>query len=90
LAQMQDTSYYLSSGNMAEVDFIIQHHNHLIPVKVKSDENVRCCSLTIYQQKYSLPMRIRFSLKNLSFQDGLLNIPHFLADHTRGLMDQLH
>ncbi len=89
VAQMQDTPCYWSSGNMAEVDFIIQHQNHLIPVEVKSDENVRSRSLTIYQQKYNPVLRIRYSLKNLSFQDGLLNIPHFLADNTRGLMDQL-
>jgi predicted AAA+ superfamily ATPase len=89
VAQMQDTPCYWSSGNTAKVDFIIQHQNHLIPVEVKSDENVRSRSLTIYQQKYNPLLRIRYSLKNLSFQDGLLNIPHFLADNTRGLMDQL-
>jgi uncharacterized protein len=89
VSQMQDTPCYWSSGNTAEVDFIIQHQNHLIPVEVKSDENVRSRSLTIYQQKYNPVLRIRYSLKNLSFQDGLLNIPHFLADNTLGLMDQL-
>jgi len=31
-------------------------------------------------------LRIRFSLKNLSYQDGLLNIPHFMSDYTKEII----
>lgn len=77
---------YWTSGNEAEVDFILQVKNEIIPVEVKADENVRSRSLTFYANKYHPALRIKYSLKNLSYQDGLLNIPHFMADYTKELM----
>jgi uncharacterized protein len=44
-------------------------------------------SLTYYHLTYSPPLRIRYSLKNLSLDDGLLYIPLFMADYTRHLID---
>lgn len=82
LTQLDYKPSYWVSGNTAEVDFIIQVENHIIPIEVKSDENVKSRSLTLYQQKFNPLLRIRYSLKNLSYRDGLLNIPHFLADYT--------
>lgn len=78
--------YWVSEGK-AEVDFLIQYKNQIIPIEVKSEENVKSKSLAIYHQKYSPPLRIRFSMKNLQFRDGLLNIPLFLADETKKLID---
>jgi hypothetical protein len=78
--------YWLSDGK-AEVDFLIQYKDQVIPIEVKSVENVRSKSLTIYQQKYNTPLRIRYSMKNLQWQDGLLNIPLFLADQTKKFID---
>jgi uncharacterized protein len=82
LTQLDYKPSYWVSGNTAEVDFIIQVENHIIPIEVKSDENVKSRSLTLYRQKFNPLLRIRYSLKNLSYRDGLLNIPHFLADYT--------
>jgi len=86
VTQFGDVPRYWTSGNTAEVDFIIQDGNRVIPIEVKSDENVKSRSLTLYHQKYGPELRIRYSLRNLHFADGLLNIPHFLADHTHELM----
>jgi predicted AAA+ superfamily ATPase len=70
------------ASRTAEVDFVILHQNHIIPVEVKSDVNVKSRSLSVYQEQYRPKLRIRYSLKNLSYKDGLLNIPHFMADYT--------
>jgi len=78
--------YWVSEGK-AEVDFLIQYKNQIIPIEVKSEENVKSKSLAIYHQKYCPPLRIRFSMKNLQFRDGLLNIPLFLADETKKIID---
>jgi uncharacterized protein len=43
---------YWSSGIQAEVDFIIQTQNQIIPVEVKANENVRSASLTVYANKF--------------------------------------
>ena len=75
------------SGNSAEVDFLIQYNNEIIPIEVKSDENIKSRSLQVFNQKYQPKLRIRYSLKNLSYQEGLLNIPHFMSDYTKELVD---
>jgi predicted transcriptional regulator len=49
---------------------------------VKSDENVRSKSLAFYANTNNPKLRIRYSLRNLEYRDGLLNIPLFLADRT--------
>lgn len=87
LPQFENIPRYWSSENTAELDFIIQNLNDIIPVEVKSDENVKSRSLTMFHQKYNPEIRIRYSLKNLQFRDGLLNIPHFLSDFTKELID---
>ncbi len=89
-AQLEDTPRYWSSGNTAELDFIIQHKNEIIPIEVKSNESVKSRSLNLYHQKFNPPKRIRFSLKNLSQHEGLINIPHFLSDYTSKILDLPH
>ncbi|OPZ99661.1 MAG: hypothetical protein BWY70_00911 [Bacteroidetes bacterium ADurb.Bin408] len=89
VTQFKDIPYYWSSGNTAELDFIVQYKNEIIPIEVKYDENVKSRSLTIYNQKYQPKIRIRYSLKNLQFKDGLLNIPHFMSDYTTDLIKKL-
>lgn len=86
VVQFEDPPAYWASGNMAEVDFLVQYQNAIIPMEVKSEETVKSRSLTLYHQKYAPDLRIRYSLKNLSYRDGLLNIPHFMADYTLDLI----
>jgi uncharacterized protein len=89
MVQFETVPKYWSSENKAEVDFVIQYKNEIIPIEVKSDDNVKSKSLTIYEQKYKPTIRIRYSLKNLQYKDGLLNIPLFLADRTKKLLDMI-
>lgn len=86
VTQFEDIPRYWTSGNTAEVDFLVQYENAIIPIEVKSDENIKSRSLTLYHQKHNPDLRIRYSLKNLSSRDGLLNIPHFLSDYTNELI----
>lgn len=85
--QFEDVPRYWASGNTAELDFIVQYQNEIIPIEVKSDENVKSRSLTLFHQKYIPDLRIRYSLKNLQYKDGLLNIPHFLSDYTKEFIE---
>jgi predicted AAA+ superfamily ATPase len=81
VSQYEAPPRYWSSGATAEVDFTIQRGNDILPIEVKSDENVRGKSLTLYNQKYDPRLRIRFSLKNFKKDNNLINVPLFLADH---------
>lgn len=80
---------YWTSDNEAEVDFLLQYKNEIIPVEVKSNENVRSKSLSLYIKKYEPKLAVKFSLKNLSYRDGLLTIPHFMSDYTQKLFEMI-
>jgi predicted AAA+ superfamily ATPase len=87
LAQFEGLPRYWRSENRAEVDFLIQHRNDIIPVEVKSDENVRSKSLAFYRKEFNPGISIRFSLRNLKSDNGLVNIPLFMVDYTRRILE---
>lgn len=80
--------YWATDRPRNEVDFIIQRENDIIPVEVKSEDNVESRSLKQYKEKYGekVPIRVRMSLKNLKLNGDMLNIPLFLADQTDRLI----
>lgn len=78
---------YWTSESIAEVDLLLQYRDKILPIEVKSSENVRSKSLAYYAKQYKPVLKIRYSLKNLEFNEGLLNIPIFLADQTKQLVD---
>ena len=77
---------YWNSGNQAEVDFLIQVKNEIVPIEVKADENIKSKSLKVYNDLYKPSIRLRFSLRNLNKDEGLLNIPLFMVDYTEKLL----
>ena len=78
--------HYWTSGNTAEVDFIIQSDELVLPVEVKSGLNVRSHSMQVYRSKYNPKVAIRFSMQNLKYDNGLLNIPLYLIDQLPRLL----
>lgn len=78
LALNGDTPYYWTSGNTAEVDFVWQLKDKIIPFEVKAGENINSRSLYLYRQKYNPSIAIKTSIKNLDKQDGLINLPLYL------------
>jgi hypothetical protein len=87
LTQFEGLPRYWRSGNKAEVDFLIQYRNTIIPIEVKSDENIRSKSLTFYRKEYNPAISIRFSLRNLKREEGLLNIPLFMVDYAKKILE---
>lgn len=77
------------SDNVYEVDFIIQNENDVIPVEVKAEKNTKGRSLLKFKEKYSddVKLRVRFSFDNLTLDGDLLNIPLFMADYSKKLID---
>lgn len=73
-----DLPCYWTSGNQAEVDFIFQFHDSILPLEVKASTNVRSRSLAAYREKYRPQLALRTSLMACKSVDGLLNIPLYL------------
>ena len=79
------TLYYWTSGAQSEVDFVAQKNGKIIPIEVKSGDNVKAKSLRVYRDKYKPELAVRFSAKPLESNQGLLNIPLYYS----WLFDQL-
>ena len=67
--------HYWESSNNAEVDFVFQNEEGVIPIEVKSSENVRSKSLKTYIDKYNPPFAIRLSSRNFGYENGIKSIP---------------
>ena len=67
--------YYWESNNQAELDFIVQIGNSIIPIEVKSWETVRSQSLEVFRKKYNIEKSIRISAKNFGFGNGIKSVP---------------
>lgn len=71
------------------MDFLIQLGNSIVPCEVKAGENVKSPSLKYYSEKYAdeTSLRVRFSALNLSYDGNMLNIPIYLADEGKRLIE---
>ena len=67
--------YYWTSGNTAEVDYLLQTEDGIIPCEVKSDTNVASKSLTVYIAKQKPIYSIRISAKNFGFENNIKSVP---------------
>ena len=66
-----------------EVDFVIQRENAIIPVEAKAGTNVKATSIKNYEKQYTeeTSLIVRLSLRNLSLDGKVLNVPLFMADN---------
>lgn len=68
--------YYWESQGKAEVDFVVQMNNgDIIPLEVKSSDNVRSKSLRQFIIKYKPSYSVRISTKNFGFENEIKSIP---------------
>jgi len=84
--QFESDFFYWTSGNQAEIEFMFQPGEMIIPVEVKSAFSIKSKSLSEYRKKYQPELSIRFSLKNVEKNDDLLNFPLYLTDYTKKMM----
>ena len=64
-----------------EIDFLLQYHNQIIPVEVKSGKSHNHISLTKFHEKYNNEISICFSLDNLKKDGNIVNIPLYLVEY---------
>lgn len=75
-----DKPFYWSPDSRAEIEFVIQWGEDVIPIEVKAENCVSGRSLSVYNEKYRPKQRIRFSFLNLQYNCGLLSCPSPMAD----------
>lgn len=75
--------YYWSAplGN-AEIDFVFQKENQVIPIEVKAKENLKAKSLKVFVEKFENKNAIRTSMSKFRKEDWLTNIPLYAVETT--------
>lgn len=71
--------YYWGMESRSEVEFVVGLSDGVVPIEVKSGENVRSVSLAKACDKYACPMAIRISAKNFGYENGILCLPLYAA-----------
>lgn len=67
--------YYSNENSTLEIDFVVQHEAHVIPIEVKAEENLRAKSLRQFVTDNSGLHGVRFSMSDYREQDWLTNVP---------------
>ena len=67
--------YYWQSAGTAEVDFVCEYGNKILPLEVKAGVNPKSKSLQSFDKKYNPPVLVRTTLLNLKRDDRVINIP---------------
>ena len=66
---------WMPPNSKAEIDFLIQDDDGIVPVEVKAERNLKAKSLAVYRESHSPALSIRVSLAPHAFSGGLLDLP---------------
>jgi len=70
-----NTYYYTNERNNAEIDFVVDNGEQIIPIEVKAETNLMAKSLKAYRDKFSPIISIRISMADYKKEEGLINLP---------------
>jgi len=63
------------AGKAAEIDFVVQVRDDVVPLEVKAAENLQSKSLKSYRERFSPRVAVRTSLSKYREDPALVNIP---------------
>jgi hypothetical protein len=91
LQQLKTTIFndpkYFTFDERYEIDFLLQDQSgNIIPVEVKSSENVSSASLNTYNKNFNPKLRIRYSALGYRKDGNIVNIPLYLIGKTAELI----
>lgn len=67
--------YWSAKDGKAEIDFLFQNDDEIVPVEVKAEINLQAKSLKVYRDTFNPKTAFRFSLSNYSDYGILKDIP---------------
>lgn len=67
--------YWTAARGTAEVDFVVDTGDNIIPLEVKAEVNLQAKSLKVYREKFNPEISIRTSMTNYKKEDWLINLP---------------
>lgn len=80
LASKGESLYYWTSNRSAEIDFVLySEEDGIIPIEVKSGNNVKSVSLNMYIKEHNPKYAIRFSTRNFGYEKNIKSVPLYAA-----------
>jgi hypothetical protein len=73
--------YWTNDRSTMEVDFVIQEAGEVIPIEVKSSENLKAKSFKLFCEKFKPSKAIRTSLSAYKEESWMVNIPLFAIEN---------
>lgn len=70
-----DTYYWTNDRGSAEIDFLVDTGDEIVPIEVKAETNLKAKSLKSYYEKFSPEISIRTAMTDYKKEEWLLNIP---------------
>lgn len=70
-----DLFYWSAENATAELDFVIQKNQSIIPIEVKAEENLKAKSLKVFEEKHQTGAALRFSMSFYRKESWLENKP---------------
>ncbi|MDW7660998.1 MAG: ATP-binding protein [Bacillota bacterium] len=84
-----ETYYWTNDRGSAEVDFIVDTGELIIPIEVKAEANLKAKSLKSYYEKFSPSISIRTAMSDYKSEDWLLNLPLWAIEVLESEVDRL-
>ncbi len=75
-----ETYYWTNDRGGAEIDFVVDNGNTVIPIEVKAETNLKAKSLKTYYEKFQPEVSIRTSMSDYRREDWLLNLPLYAIE----------
>ena len=75
--------YWTNDRNSAEIDFLLDYGNKIIPLEVKAELNLRAKSLKTFREKFNPQIAIRTSMADYKQESDLINLPLYAIDAMR-------
>lgn len=70
-----NTYYWTNDRGSAEIDFLIDNGEDVIPVEVKAEQNLKAKSLQSYHERFKPQLSIRASMADYKEEGWLINVP---------------
>ena len=67
--------YWSTADSQAEVDFLVEIGEAIVPIEAKAERNLRAKSLKVFRDKFAPPCAVRTSMTPWLVQNGLINLP---------------
>jgi predicted AAA+ superfamily ATPase len=80
--------YWSAERSSAEVGFLLQHKNVIVPVEVKAEENLHSKSLRAFRDRFSPFVSVRTSMSDYRREEWLINLPLYALSEIGNVLDR--